>query len=59
MRIPGEESEQGLENLFEEIITENYPNLVKEEVSGSSKNPRQVGPKEAYIKPHYNSKYKA
>ena len=25
----GEGSEQGIENLFEEIITENFPNLVK------------------------------
>ena len=30
MGIPeGEESEQGNENLFEEIMTENLPNLVK------------------------------
>ena len=29
MGIPGgEESEQGIENLFEEIMTENFPNLV-------------------------------
>lgn len=26
----GEESEQGLENVFEEILAENTPNLVKE-----------------------------
>ena len=26
----GEESEQGIENIFEEIMTENSPNLVKE-----------------------------
>ena len=26
----GEESEQGIENLFEEIMTENFPKLVKE-----------------------------
>ena len=25
----GEEREQGIENLFEEIMTENFPNLVK------------------------------
>ena len=29
----GEESEQGIENLFEEMITENFPNLVKEKVT--------------------------
>ena len=26
----GEEKEQGIENLFEKIIKENFPNLVKE-----------------------------
>ena len=26
----GEEREQGIENLFEEIMTENFPNLAKE-----------------------------
>ena len=31
MGIPeGKESKQGSENLFEEIMTENVPNLVKE-----------------------------
>ena len=34
MGIPeGEESKQGIENLFEEIMTENFPNLVKEKVT--------------------------
>ena len=28
----GEESEQGMENLFEEIIAENFPNLITEKV---------------------------
>ena len=26
----GEEREQGIENLFEKIMTENFPNLAKE-----------------------------
>ena len=30
MGLPGEESEQRTKNLFEEIMTENFPNLVKE-----------------------------
>ena len=31
MGIPeGEEREQGIETLFEEIMTKNFPNLVKE-----------------------------
>ena len=29
----GEESEQGIENLFEEIMTENFSNLMKEKVT--------------------------
>ena len=33
MGIPeGEESEQGIENLFEELMTENFPNLVKKKI---------------------------
>ena len=28
--LEGEETEQELENLFEEIMTENFPNLMKE-----------------------------
>ena len=28
--LAGEENEQELENLFEQIMTENFPNLVKE-----------------------------
>ena len=34
MGIPeAEESEQGIENLSEEIMTKNFPNLVKEKVA--------------------------
>ena len=29
----GEESDQGIKNLFEEIMTKNFPNLVKEKVT--------------------------
>ena len=57
MGIPeGEENEQGMENLFEEIMTENFPNLVKERHTGpgSAENPKQDGPKEAYIETHHN-----
>ena len=31
--IPGEEKEQGIENLFEKIMTENFSNLVREKVT--------------------------
>ena len=32
MGIPGEKNDQGIENLFEEKMTKNFPNLVKEKV---------------------------
>ena len=52
----GEGSEQVIENLLEEIMTENFPNLLKEKDTspGSSKSPKQVGPKETYTKTHHN-----
>ena len=46
----GEESKQGIENIFVEIMTGNFPNLVKEKShtgAGSSESPKQFGPKEA------------
>ena len=37
----GEEREQGIENLFEKIMKENFPNLMKSYVSsGSNKGPQ-------------------
>ena len=45
----GEEEEQEIENLFENIMKENVPNLVKEidiTSPGSTESPKQVGPKE-------------
>ena len=50
-------SEQGIENLFEEIMTENFPNLVKEKghkSPGSSGSPKQVEPKKGYTETHHN-----
>ena len=44
----GEESKQGTENLFEEIITENFPNLVKEKVTqvqATQRVPVKINPK--------------
>ena len=29
----GEEEEQGIENLFERVMMENYPNLMREKVT--------------------------
>ena len=49
MRIPeGEESEQGINDLSEEIMTKNFPNLVKEkdtEVQEVQRVPNKTDPK--------------
>ena len=49
MGIPeGEESEQGIENLFEEIMTENFPNLEKEkdkQAQEAQRSPKKLDPK--------------
>ena len=31
--IPEEEEEQGIENLFEKVMMENFPNLMREKVT--------------------------
>ena len=55
----GEEEEQKIENLFEQIIKENFPKLAKEidfqEVQEAHRvSPKEVGPKEAHTKAHHN-----
>ena len=51
----GEEREKGIENVFEEIIAENFPNLKKEHPdTGSTEGPTQVEPKQTYTKTYYN-----
>ena len=54
----GEEEDQEIENLSENIMKENFPNLLKEirlpRSPGSSESPKQVGPKEAHTKAHHN-----
>ena len=53
----GEEEEQEIENLFEHIMKENFPNLAKEidfqEVQ-EAQCPKKVGPKETHTKAHHN-----
>ena len=53
----GEEEEQEIENLFEQIMKENFPNLAKEidfqEVQ-EAQSPKEAGPKEAHTKAHHN-----
>nr|KAF6492434.1 hypothetical protein HJG59_009637 [Molossus molossus] len=57
--VPEEkENEQGIENIIEEIVTENFPNLVKEEgiqvleaqKASSKKNPNRPTPRHIVIK---------
>ena len=56
IRIPkGEESEQGIKNLSEEIITQNFPDLVKEnvtQVQEAQRVPKKLDPV-AYTKTHH------
>ena len=53
----GEEEEQDIENLFEKIMKENFPNVIKEidfqEVQ-EGLSLKEVGPKEAHTKAHHN-----
>ena len=50
IRVPGgEEEEQQIENLFEQIMKENFPSLAKEidfqEVQGAQRVPKKLDPK--------------
>ena len=54
----GEEEEQKIENLFEQIMKENFPNPAKEidfqEVQ-EAESPKEAGPKEEHISmAHHN-----
>ena len=52
----GEEEEQEIENLFEQIRKENLPNLAKEidfqEVQEAQRVPKKLDPKRVHIKAH-------
>ena len=55
----GEEQQQEIENLFEQTMKENFPNLVKEidfqEVQEAQRVPKKlVGPKEEHTKAHHH-----
>ena len=49
-----EGEEQGIENLFEKVMTENFPNLMREKVTQiqETQSPKQEEPKEAPCKTH-------
>ena len=52
----GEEEEQGIENLFEKVMMENFPNLMREKVTQiqETHSPNQEEPKEPHFKTHHN-----
>ena len=52
----GEEEEQKIENLFEQIMKENFPGKGNRlpRSPGSSESPKEAGPKEAHTKAHHN-----
>ena len=55
--IPEGEEEQGIENLFEKVMMENFPNLMREKSHtnpGNTESPNQEEPKEAHFKTHHN-----
>ena len=47
--VPGEEEEQKMENLFEQIMKENFPNLAKDidfqEVQEAQRVPKKLDPR--------------
>ena len=53
----GEEEEQGIENLFEKVMMENFPILMREKYHpnpGNTERPKQEERKEAHCKTHHN-----
>ena len=54
----GEEEEQKVENLFEQIMKENFPNLAKEidfqEVQEAQRVPKKLDPRKQHTKAHHN-----
>ena len=52
----GEEEEQGIQNLFEKVMMENFPNLMREEATQvqEAESLNQEEPKEAHCKTHHN-----
>ena len=52
----GEEEEQGIENLFEKVMMENFPKLMREKVTQiqEKQSPNQEEPNEAHFKTHHN-----
>ena len=54
--IPEGEEGQGIENLFEKVMMENCPNLMRGKVTQiqDTESPKQEEPKEAHCNRHHN-----
>ena len=59
--VPEEEEEQNIENLFEQIMKENFPNMAKEidfqevqEAQEVQRVPKNIGPKKEHTKAHHH-----
>ena len=54
--IPEGEEKQGIENLFEKVMIENFPNWMREKVTQiqETQSPNQEEPKKAHSKTHHN-----
>ena len=52
----GEKEEQGIENLFEKVMMENFPNLMRHNHTnpGNIESPKEEEPKQAHCKAHNN-----
>ena len=61
MGIPeGEEKENGIENIFEEVMSENFTNFRTHIIRyRKHRGPKQVEPKQAHTKTYYNKNGKS
>ena len=52
----GEEEEQGIENMFEKVMMENFPNLIREKFTQiqETESLNQKEPEEVHFKTHHN-----
>ena len=57
----GEEKEKGIENIFEEIMSENFPDLKETDIKiqEAQRALKQVEPKQACTKTYYNKNDKS
>ena len=54
-RPEGKEEEQGIENLFEKVMMENFPNLMREKVTQIQETQRESPKQEEHKQVHYKT----